>query len=230
MKKHLLFVLALASSLSACRTLNLNDYHTTQALPQRLPRLKVLIHERSFAEAFDDAFFREALLANSWSLAGYAPGPGEAYDKTVAATDDVFRALENELADNFTLSSGPCYGHARFKLLYYQRRNSGWGYMIPSIGTFWAANVLGMPYKVFRVEMEVQMEITDARGKVIVRHTASGIGKGKVAAYHGYTAPTAVRKANLLALQDALSKIKPELSADAPSLSTQLLESGDLKK
>ncbi len=229
MKKSISLFLLLALSLGACRSLRVRDFHTTQNLPTRLPSLGLLVHERSFLEAFDCALDREVVINNV--VGGpYAPAPWVAYEVTDQALEDAFNVLGNELEDNMNQSSSARYGHARFKLLFYKRRNSGWGWTVASVSTLFAPNLLGMPVRTHRAEMELQMEILDANGKMLVRYTAPGVGKAMVAAYHGYDSSTATRKANLLALQNAMSNIKKKLEADAPSLANQLEAAGTLRK
>lgn len=223
MKKHFLTFLLIALSFSACRSLRVRDFHTTQNLPERLPRLSLLVHERSFLEAFDFALDRDVVSGP------YFPEPWEAYQVTDQALEDVFHVLDNDLNENINLVSRESYGHARFKLLFYKRRNSGWGWTVASISTFFIPNFLGMPVSTHRVEMEVQMEILDADGKMLGRYTAPGKGKVQVAMYYGYESSIATRKANLLALQNAMSNIKKRLEANAHSLSSQLEAAGTLR-
>lgn len=229
MKKHILLLLLAALSLGACRSLRVRDFHTDQGLPKRLPPLGLLVHERSFLEAFDLALDREVVLSNVM-VAPYAPAPWVAYEVTDQALQDAFKLLDNELDENLSQSSSPRYGHARFKLLYYKRRNSGWGWSVASVSTLFIPNIFGMPVKTYRAEIELQMEIVDANNQVLVRYTAPGVGKARVAAYHGYDGSTATRKANLLALQSAMSGIKKKLEPDVPTLSAQLEAAGTLRQ
>ncbi|MBC7776760.1 MAG: hypothetical protein H7246_15100 [Phycisphaerae bacterium] len=229
MNKHILLFLLFVLSLGACRSLRVRDFHTNQNLPARLPRLGLLVHERSFLEAFDCALDREVVINNVVS-GPYAPAPWVAYEVTDQALEDAFQVLGNELDDNLNQVSTPRYGHARFKLLFYKRRNSGWGWTVASVSTLFVPNLLGMPVRTHRAELELQMEILDAKGKMLVRYTAPGAGKAIVAAYHGYDNSNATRKANLLALQSAMSKIKKKLEADVPSLASQLEAAGTLRK
>lgn len=234
MKKSILLFAISVLALGACRSLRISDFHTSETIPQRLPRLGLLVHERSFADAFYAALNREVILTNI-TAGPYIPAPWEVHQKTDQAMSDVFQVLDNELFDHINRQGGERYGHARFKLRTYQRRNAGWGWMIPSIFTLGTANLLGMPYKVYRIDLELQLEIVDANGKILQRYDAPGTGKAKVAAYHGYDALTAIRKANLVAIQDGLSKIKTRMAGDVATLSEQLQTAGvahplDIKK
>lgn len=219
MKQFLLLSALAALTLGACRSLKVNDFHTNQAIPVRLPKLGLLVHERSFIEAFSKEYYREF-------VGDY--DPWEAYSKTDGALSDLFQALDNELLDNINESQGDRYGHARFKLVSYQRRNSGWGWTIPSFATMFTANLAGMPCGVYRIDLELQMEITDANGKILGQYKAPGTGKAKIAFYHGYDNLSALRKGNLVAMQDAFAKIKTTMAADLPAIAEQLKAAGTI--
>lgn len=229
MKKHSFLLLLAALSLGACRSLHVRDFHTDQTLPARLPHLSLLVHERSFLEAFDLALGREVFI-NSAVGGPYAPDPWMAYEVTDQALKDAFQVLGNELDENLAQSANPSFGHARFKLLFYKRRNAGWGWSVASAATLFLPNLAGMPVKTYRAELDLQMEIVDAQDKVLARYTAPGTGKAMVAAYHGYDGTTATRKANLLALQDAMSNIKKKIEPEVPTLASQLEAAGALQK
>lgn len=229
MKKYTLPFLLAALSFGACRSLRMRDFHTNQNLPARLPPLALLIHERSFLDAFDCALGREIVIANTFG-GPYAPAPWVTYEVTDQALEDAFHVLDNELVDNLNQASKPRYGHARFKLLFYKRRNSGWGWTVASVGTLFVPNLFGMPVRTHRAEMDLQMEIVDAEGKILARYIAPGVGKAQVATYHGYDSSTATRKANLLALQSAMANIKKKLEAEAPNIANQLEAAGTLRK
>lgn len=229
MNKQNLSLLLLFLLLGSCRSLRVRDFHTNENLPHRLPPLGLLIHDRSFLASFDHAFARDVVIGNV-AAGPYAPAPWVAYDVTDQALQDVFHVLGNELQNNLSQSVAPQFGHARFKLLFYKRRNAGWGWTVASVSTLFVPNVLGMPIRTHRVEVELQMEIVDAEGRILARYAAPGVGKAQVAAYHGYNSPTATRKANLLALQSAMSRIKSKLASDAPSLTNQLETTGPLRK
>lgn len=223
MKQFLLISALAALALGACRSLRNSDFHTNQALPAKLPKLGLLVHGRSFSEAMYGALDRETYMYTC------PPDPIEVYGKTDQTMSDIFHALDNELFDNVNQAEGARYGHARFKLLYYQRRNSGWGWIIPSVATLWTANLLGMPCSVYRIDLDLQMEITDANGKILSQYKASGSSKAQIALYHGYDPITGVRKGNLAAMQDAFSKIKTNMAADLPAISDQLIAAGTVR-
>ena len=177
MQKASFFLFGCVLLMSQCRSLRPTDFRTAPALPERLPPLRLLIHQASFGHAFDAAVFRNISSADPW----------QAYSVTDGALQDVAHLLQTELADNVMHTGKPQAGQARFKLLFYNRRNSGWGYTIPSVLTLWSANVLGLPYQTVRSEVDLQLEIADPQGRPIVTYSAPGVGKAKVAMYYGYS-------------------------------------------
>jgi hypothetical protein len=228
MKRLLILLILPGFMLGACRSLHVSDFHSRQSLGAKLPALGLLVHERSFLEAFDAAFFRDVVI-NTTISGPYPPAPWVAYDVTDQALKDVFHALDNELDDHLNQNTQLRYGHARFKLLFYKRRNSGWGWTVASAATLFVPNIFGMPARTHRTELELQMEITDAQGNVLARYTAPGAGKARVAAYHGYDSSTATRKANLLALQNAMAEIKKKIEPDISEISARLENAGAIK-
>lgn len=228
MKKQIVFLAALVLLLSSCRTLQISDYQRQAPLPTPLPRLDLMVHTESFAAQYAGEMLEKAVINASVSGNGWIPNPLGVYNEVGAPLRDVFVVLGNELTDNLVQSAGARYGHARFKLMHYDRRAPGWGYVIPSVLTLGLANLCGMPANRIRAELELQMEIVDAHDHVIARYRAPGIGKATQAMYRGYSHAGAIRKTNLLALQDAMTKIGAKMSADLPELKEKLTLAGPL--
>lgn len=229
MTRHFYLLILLVGFTSACRSLKVRDFHSKQGLSNRLPALELRVHEVSFLAAFDGALTRDMMLGN-FPVTPMDGNPWSAYAVTDLALQDVFQVFDNELRDHINQQSGAGYGQARFKLRFYQRRNTGWGWTVASFATGFIPNMLGMPVRTQRVILELQMEVVDANGNLLQQYVASGQGKAQVAAYHGYSVTTATRKANLLALKRAMSKIKTALDQDVPALSTQLEKTGNPSK
>jgi hypothetical protein len=223
LKKTNLFLFCTLVLLSSCRTLLVSDYHTSQTATEKIPGLKLLIHERSFGESFLYGMSREVVVNPV-----YGPAAPDLMHVSNPALHDVILALQNELQDHVSDNQGPLYGHARFKLSYYNVWNSGWGYIIPSYLTIYVANVFGMPVRVMRTEVELELEITDAANHVIGHYSAPGVGKATEALYYGYDHVSAARKANILAIQNAMGKIEQQVGTDALQIKTQLAAAGAL--
>jgi hypothetical protein len=224
MKKNVIVLLLGVLSLGACRTIKNSDFHSDKPLTEKLPMVDLLVHERSFLAAFDE----ELLKDMHFTVSPLEPDPWAAHEVTDVALKDVFKLLDIELSENLNQNEGPYYGYARFKLNDYSRSNPGWGWLIPSMGTAFIANLVGMPCSNIKSKLELQMEIVDATGKILKQYTGTGSGKGVMALYYGYPLAYAVRKANLGALKEAMLEIKKKVSVDAGMLSENLKAGGEL--
>ncbi|MEY3242318.1 MAG: hypothetical protein RIR11_3757 [Bacteroidota bacterium] len=226
MKKNILFLAGLTLLLTNCKTLRVSDFHDTARTPEPLPRMGLLVHQESFAAAFDRETFSKGWNGNV-AIPG-SSGPFDYFALSDLPLEDVYTALGNEVNENLTNNKGDRYGHIRFRLVHYDRRAPGWGYTIPSALSLNTLNVAGMPYTRYRAELELQVEIADANKKILARYRAPGVGKAYVAMYYGYRRGDAWRKANLLALQDAMNVIRPKIEADLLELKAQLMSAGPL--
>ncbi|TNE67884.1 MAG: hypothetical protein EP344_01790 [Bacteroidetes bacterium] len=224
--KNILPLVAGLVLLAGCRTIQISDFHSATPTPEPLPKLGLAVHTESFALLFGREMAEDILIGNALDPGGYFPSPIGVFTQVGQPLHDVYVLLGNELSDNIALGTGEQQGKARFKLIYYNRYNSGWGYTIPSALTAFAVNIFGLPFAVTKSEVELQMEVTDNSGRVLSRYRAPGTGKTKVAMYYGYSGVGALRKANLLALQDAMQGIKKQLAADLPQLKEQLSQAG----
>lgn len=191
-----------------------------------MPALHMKVHAESFAARFAGEVMEDAVTS------GYPwiPSPYEVYTRIGASMQDVFALLGNELSENMTRATGEKHGQARFKLLYYNSSMPGWGWIFPSVMTLNIANLAGMPYTKYRADLELQLEILDANQQVIAQYRAPGSGKATVALYYGYGGNAAYRKANLLALQEAMRGIRAKMEPDIAKLNSDLLAGGPEKK
>jgi hypothetical protein len=228
MLRPLLLLTFCAAAFCQCRTLHVSDFHAQNSrVAEPLPRLGLLVHQESFSAAFDRETFDKGWNGN---VAAYRnPSPGDLYVLSDLPLEDVFSLLGNEISDNLAEQKGARYGHVRFRLVNYDRRTPGWGWNIPSALSLGTLNVLGMPRTRVSAELELQVEVADANKKVLARYRAPGAGQAYVALYYGYRHGDAWRKANLLALKDAMASIRTKMAADLPDLRAQLLAGGPLK-
>lgn len=226
----MLFALCALILLAGCRTLQVTDYHQHSPLKEPLPALKMKVHAESFAARFAGELFEDVVVSNSMYGYPWVPSPFEVHTRVGASMQDVFTILANELSDNMTRSSGEKTGEARFKLVYYNRTMPGWGWVIPSVMTLNIANLAGMPFTRYQADLELQMEIVDANQRVIAQYRAPGTGKTTVAFYYGYDGASAHRKANLLALQEAMRGIRNKMEPDLARLNNELLAAEPVNK
>lgn len=221
------FLIALSVlSLGACRTLQMRDFHQENQLKEPLPPLTLKVHAESFVGHFAAEMFQEGIQTGSVYGEPWILSPFSVYSQLGEPMRDVFTVLGNELNDNTTQKAGEKYGQARFKLVYYDRTQPGWGWIIPSTLTIGGANLFGMPATKIRSNLELQMEILDAGNKVIAQYRAPGSGKATVAMYYGYSGFGARRKANLLALQEAMRSIRHQMEPDLAKINADLQGSG----
>lgn len=221
------FLIALSVlSLGACRTLQMRDFHQENQLKEPLPPLTLKVHAESFVGHFAAEMFQEGIQTGSVYGEPWILSPFSVYSQLGEPMRDVFTVLGNELNDNTTQKAGEKYGQARFKLVYYDRTQPGWGWIIPSTLTIGGANLFGMPATKIQSNLELQMEILDAGNKVIAQYRAPGSGKATVAMYYGYSGFGARRKANLLALQEAMRSIRHQMEPDLAKINADLQGSG----
>lgn len=211
---------------SHCRTLTVGDFHQKTPVTKPVPPLTLKVHTESFFAQFAGEMLEDMMTEAAFSGGAWMPSPYEAYFQIGGPMRDVFTLLNNELTDNIMESGGNRYGQVRFKLMYYNKTMPGWGWILPSLFTLDIANLMGMPFTKYRTDLELQMEILDARQQVIARYQAPGAGKATVAMYYGYSGQEAYRKANLLALQEAMRGIRQKMEPDLAALRDKLLAAG----
>lgn len=228
LKPNFLIVLC-ALSLGACRTLQMSDFHQKDQLAEPLPPLTLQVHAESFAGHFAAEMLRDGMTYGAASGNVWIPSPFAVYTQIGEPMRDVFTVLGNELNDNTTQRAGEKYGLARFKLVHYERREPGWGWLVPSVFTLGVANLAGMPANKIQSNLELQMEILDANQNVVAQYRAPGSGKATVKMYSGYSGFGAKRKANLLALQEAMRHIRKQMEADLPKINAALQSAGTVK-
>lgn len=216
-------------SLGACRSLKMSDFHQQNQLKEPLPPLTLKVHTESFAANFSYVLVKDEVVYASMSNDPWISSPFAVATALGEQMRDVFTVLGNELTDNTARNAGEKYGQARFKLIHYERPVPGWGWIIPSTLTLCTANLFGMPMSKVQSNLELQMEILDANQNVIAQYRAPGSGKATVAMYYGYNGYDANRKANLLALQEAMRGIRQQMEPDLQKISADLQNSGPVK-
>jgi hypothetical protein len=135
--------------------------------------------------------------------------------------------LERETAA-ISRRTGNAHGYARYKLMYYEVRQPGFGWEILSSLTCFVPNFFGMPFNRLRTDLELQLEIVDAQGNILSTYRSAQSALVWSAPYWGYWWPDAVRKACISALQLAMTDIKGQIALDRNTLETQLLAGGQL--
>ncbi|MFZ4477915.1 MAG: hypothetical protein ACOYPR_22155 [Saprospiraceae bacterium] len=226
MKKTIL-LLGIISLCIQCRMLGPADFAVTP-IPTKidLPRLEILTHQQSFGAMFGNALWGNQFLMydNSWST--FMP---VGYQRSIAPRKilDAMGYLERETAA-ISRRTGNAHGYARYKLMYYEVRQPGFGWEILSSLTCFIPNFFGMPFNRLRTDLELQLEIVDAQGNILSTYRSAQSALVWSAPYWGYWWPDAVRKACISALQLAMTDIKGQIALDRNTLETQLLAGGQL--
>jgi hypothetical protein len=86
-----------------------------------------------------------------------------------------------------------------------------------------------MPATKIQSEVMLRMEILDSSNNVVAQYSAPGSGKATVAMYHGYSGFGARRKANLLALQEAMRGIRQQMEPDLARITADLQDAAPAK-
>lgn len=195
-----ILVLSLAlAGLGACKSVKSSLTATpTAALGQRLPPLQL------------------------------AADPGPLVMNDGALPEDPLRLFRAELQRNVMEPTDTAtYGYAR--LVITKVHTSRTGRILQAIQVFplmMTPTLLGVPLEWYHTEMQAEVQVLDASGEIIGTYTGQGTSKVKVAAYHGYSQKDAPRLADVLALRQALSQIRPQLDTASIRLRSRLLAGG----
>mgnify|MGYP001170882769 FL=1 len=90
--------------------------------------------------------------------------------------------------------------------------------LFPSVLTLGLLNLLGLPYDIRYLSMDVKVEIYDLDRNLVGRYSAQCRKKTLVAFYYGYYFKTADRKNNIQAFKCAMNDIKEQINTDAERL------------
>ncbi len=118
---------------------------------------------------------------NSWST--FMP---LGYQRTIAPRKilDAMGYLERETAA-ISRRTGNAHGYARYKLLYYEVRQPGFGWELLSSFTCFIPNFFGMPFNRLRTDLELQLEIVDAQGNILSTYRSAQSALAWSAPYWG---------------------------------------------
>jgi hypothetical protein len=107
-------------------------------------------------------------------------------------------------------------------------QKNGFGYVLISVFFLGLPNLFGCPAGRLSSEIELEMRIFDSNHKLLGKYLGQGKSLVWIAPYWGYDKGS---KLKLLtdAFNDAMSKIRPQIQADAEKLNTKLLEAGKMQ-
>ena len=154
------------------------------------------------------------------------PGPMAATDG--ALPEDPQQLFDKEMRHNIMepADSTEAFGYAKLQIRDAATSRGGKGFQAFQMMTLLTPSLLGMPLEYCRTHVEAELQVIDAHGNVMRTYTGTGSSNVRVAMYYGYSQAQAPRLADMEALRQALSQIRPQLESDADSLRQQLLHSG----
>ncbi|MGI4871058.1 MAG: hypothetical protein ACRYFX_07755 [Janthinobacterium lividum] len=196
-RSALVALLALAC-LGACKsTKNVMSATPTAAISKRLPSLEI------------------------------TADPGPLINNDGALPDDPLRLFRAEMQRNITepLDSAT-FGYARLVVTKVHTVRTGKGLQAAQIIMLMTPSIIGIPLEWYKTDIQAEVQLLDANGKLLGTYVGTGTSKVRVAAYHGYSQKQAPRLSDVLALRNALSHIRPQLDTAATRLRPLLLASG----
>ncbi len=146
---------------------------------------------------------------------------------TIKTSDHELKLFTEEVENNLIDPYGDKYGYIALKRNIVQSK-MGIGLYILSAITATVPNLLGMPFMNIRYKVEVELRVMDSQNRLIGKYSSLGESKVKVAYYYGYSMGDAFQKAYPDALNDAFSKIRPQIQKDVERLNRDLMKAGKL--
>ncbi|MEX2597701.1 MAG: hypothetical protein WEC59_12315 [Salibacteraceae bacterium] len=146
---------------------------------------------------------------------------------TITTNDDELKVFTQEVEENLIDPYGDKYGYIAYKKNVLDSK-IGLGLFILSGFTLYIPNLFGMPFQVIKQKVEVELRVMDSHNRLIGKYSAIGEAKSTVAFYYGYSMKNAYRRTYPEAIKEALTKIRPQIEADAVRLNKTLREAGKL--
>lgn len=193
-----LAALALSTSLSGCMSAKGMFTSTpTAAISKRLPPLEITAD----------------------------PGPLAMNDG--ALPEDPLRMFKAELQRNILEpTDSTTYGYARLVITKVHTTRTGRSLQAAQVLTMLMPSVVGAPLEWYKTDIQAEVQMMNANGELLGTYTGSGTSNVKVAMYHGYSQTDAPRLADVIALREALAKIRPQLDTAATRLRPLMLAGG----
>lgn len=227
--RKILLLLATIIGLSSCKSLEPYLFAPDYQNVSLLPRLTCWIDQPSFENAYGANSYSVKVsddLRTPYGLTEtpYGKGVFEITEKTKLYTaekriQDAADVFVNEVANNICDPTTRRQGNIVLRAgAIYNKNNYKWSWL--SGFTFGTLNLFGMPFCSNTTELEVIVEIYDARNNLVAKFNERGYAKEYMAFYHGYY--EFQRRAATLALQDGLMKIKELIEKDSQVIRAKL--------
>jgi hypothetical protein len=145
----------------------------------------------------------------------------------IISNEDEIRIFTKEVENNLTNPYGKKYGYVTLSSKHIETNHKA-GFAIFNGLLMFLPGLAGMPLGILELKMEITVKILDADRSLIGKYSAIGIGKNKIALYHGYSSKDAARKTHADCLKDGLKDIRSQILDDNRRLIKKLKEKGPM--
>lgn len=151
---------------------------------------------------------------------------GDFANTTVIANDIEMKLVSEEIEKNLIDPYGDKFGHIAYSRNVIEW-SEGFGYMALNSFLVSVPALFGAPWWQYTLEIEIELRVLDRNQKLIGKYKGIGTAKAPVG-YYSFKDDDAKRKVITDALNNAFSKIRPQIQADVERLNQELREAGKL--
>ncbi len=146
-----------------------------------------------------------------------------------ALPDDPLKLFQQECHINLTEpTDSATYGYVKLVVKKVKTLRTGRGLQGAQVLTFMVPAVIGVPLEWYKTTLQAEVQVSDAAGNLLGTYDGTGTSEVKVAMYHGYSQTDAPRLADVIALREAMSQIRPQLDTAAARLRPLLIAGGQV--
>ena len=220
MKKIFLFIGI--SFIVACKSVTFNDLHSYNENINKLPVLNVKVDKESLKSAFPVRKITsgtDTFLGDDVSFFGAV----SSYERDNRSRD-VVSIINYDVKNNITTKTGKIGGTFKARISNVESDYNIAYYPLTAIQyiTLFIPTILGTPVGEQVCSIELEVDIENNHNEIIASYTEVGEGRAKVAAYYGYTHTEGLRYCSILAVHDAMNKIKLNIAQDYANLNKSL--------
>ncbi len=147
-----------------------------------------------------------------------------------ALPEDPLKLFQQECHTNLTEpTDSATFGYAKLVVKKVRTLRTGRGLQGLQVLTFMLPAVFGIPLEWYKTTLQAELQVSDAAGNLLGTYAGTGTSEVKVAMYHGYSQTTAPRLADVLALRNAMAKIRPQVDTATARLRPLLLAGGTVE-
>ena len=220
MKK--IFIYFVIILLSACKSVSFNDLHSHNENVNKLPVLTVKVDKDSLKSAFPS---RKITTGSNTTFNNDVSffGSVSSYEQDSRARDTV-SIINYDVKNNITSKTGKIGGKISVRISNVESDYNIAYYPLTALQyiTLFIPTALGAPVGEQICSIELEVDIENNNKEIIASYNEVGEGRAKVAAYYGYTHAEALRYCSLLAVHNAMDKIKLNIAEDYNRLNNRL--------